>query len=485
MNLSKLIKSSSVYMIGDMSTKVLEFLLIPIYTTYLLPEEYGIISLATMIIGMMSIVFQTGQPAAAVRHHFEENNKESRDIRNGSIFLYLTIFPAIICSFIIFNGDRIFNVLFSEFKFFPYGFLTVIISYFASLPQLLLSLWKANQKPRYFAIFSFAHFLTSTILTLVFIVVLNKGAYGKLAGMTIAGFIFWVISIIILLRHIKISYSWLNLKKSLVFGVPLVFHALAGKILSLSDRYMIESFMDISSVGIYSLAYQLGSIMLYFSAAFDKAWVPFYYSSASNKNSNSLLSKIANNYMVLMISATFILSFFSEELNIIMSNQNYSDASGIIPIVSLGVLFNSLYYIPIKAFFYKNKTIFIPLFTVTAALVNIIFNIFLIPRYGIAGAAWATLIGYATMFFIVLFASQKIIKIQYDFKKILMFFFAYITIYCLFYIFISPLLLGMSFLLQLFGKIILVLAFLFLFIKFKMIDINEIRKIFRSIQHKK
>lgn len=479
--LIRLLKNTFFYSTEDILEKAVGFFLIPVYTAYLIPEEYGIIVMMSTFVSVLSTFYISGLQGAAVRYYFYYEEPEKRSSYYGALFTYLLIIPLFLSLPLLYFGEAIFSRAFQGIPFYPFGFMAVITAYFAGLLQLRLSLWVAGEKPLQTVIFNFSKFLLYLFLALFFVVGLRLGAYGKLLGGTITSGIFWLAGAIFLLKEVKPCISLDYIKKSLSFGLPLIPHTLALMVLSASDRYMLEYFMGLDHVGIYSLGYSLGSIIFFISLSFDKSWYPFFFSRVEKKEGKKIFSKIATYFFSFTMFATFILSIFAREIVSIMADPSYFEAYRVMPLVALGLMFNSFYLIPVKAVLYHNKTRLIPFITGAAALVNILLNLVMIPYMGIMGAAWATIVGYCFLFILVLIFSQGIYPINYEKKRLICFITVMGAAYAIYYAIFEHYLVNLSAVYMILLKgilVLLVLPVLYLLKFFEQEETDCLRRLF-------
>jgi len=417
--ISRILKNSAIYSVKDVFEKAAYLFLIPIYTTFLVPEEFGKVSLMLMLVSIVSVFLCIGQPNALMRFYYDFQSEERQEYL-GSVLLYLLVVPFTICVLLFSFGNSVFNLFFKNIEFVPYGFLAIVTAYFVVIPELLLALWRVKEKAKLYVLFSLVLFFSKELIALYLIIQVKWGAYGKLLGTAIAEGGSWLFVTIYLLKHIeKLKFSKTKLKQSLVFGLPLIPHILSAIILSVSDRYMLEHFTDLHQVGLYSLGYSIGSVALFVSTGFGQAWGPFFYSMADKKEAPQLFAQIATYFFGLVSLVTLALILFSKEIVSLLASSSYQEAHSVIPIVALGTFFSCLYNIPIYTVYFYKKTAAIPYITGTAAIVNILLNLWLIPVYGMIGAALATAISYGIMLVLVLIISERLFHIPYEICRIL------------------------------------------------------------------
>lgn len=210
---------------------------------------------------------------------------------------------------------------------------------------------------------------------------------------------------------IHISY-W---KYCLQLSLPLVIHNLSGVLLEQSDRIMLKSVAGESVVGIYSFCYTLAMPIVILINAMNSAWTPEYYllMSADKK------TEINQHYKRQMFLTTSICCGYilvvPEALKI-LATEEYWEGRPIISLVVISYFFRFLYLFPVNYEFYHKKTKYIAASTFVATLINICLNYILIPKYGMYGAAVATIVAYVFLFLIHEFMARKVIK-NFEFEK--------------------------------------------------------------------
>ncbi len=413
----KVLQNSALYSLRDVVEKTVAFFLVPVFTAYMAPEDFGIVSLMALFVSCGSFIFMAGLPNAIMRFSFEYRDRNLHEVITANI-LYLLIVPFLVVLFLTTFGEFLFRCCLGSVQFWPFGFLSLLTAYFTGIPQYILAYWRAQEKLKEYLTFSLGMSFFNTALVLVFVVLCKWGAYGKILGGTVATGVFCLVGLAFLAREFVPRVSFEKLKQTLFFGVPLVPHHLAMALLSLFDRYMLERLSDLSQVGIYSLGYSFGSVGLFASAGFGQAWGPYFYAIASKPDSPPFVSKIATYFLYGCGVITFALTICSREIVALLAADSYQAAYQVIPIVALGILFHCIYCIPVYTLYYFKRTSLIPILTGSAAALNVVLNYIFIPVWGIVGAAWATSVSYAAMLAVVLVVSQKLLYIPYEWARI-------------------------------------------------------------------
>lgn len=199
------------------------------------------------------------------------------------------------------------------------------------------------------------------------------------------------------------------IKKSLLWGIPLLFHTLATVVLTQSDRIVIRYMNDYASAGIYSIAVTLITIPLTLQTSLESAWAPWFYGKMKEKDYKSI-RKVNNLYIIIfgIIIAGFML--VSPEIIHIFTNKRYWDSIYCLIPLSISVFGEMLYCLPVNVEYYNKKTKYIMWGTISVTLVNIILDIGFVYVWGFVGAAYATAISKLLLFLFHFILAKRIDK---------------------------------------------------------------------------
>jgi O-antigen/teichoic acid export membrane protein len=398
---NKLISNAGVYIIGNMLQKALSFFLIPVYTRFLTPDDYGITGVATAVGSVLMIILGFGISSSVARHYFDyTDNPENQKSYITSTFIALIVGAGIITLLLNSFGDTIWGwMMGGNVPFSPYIRIVLWSGYAELLTQIPLTLYRTQQKARAFMIGQIGNFLLTLFFTILFVVVMRMGAKGVLLGSMVASAITAMILAVLLLRkwfsiHFNFSYVWI----ALVFGLPLVPHSLSAWIMVSVDRLLLESRVSLSELGLYNLGYQIGQVMMVLVTSINFAWSPYYYNLVkTDANATRRISQVSALYIAIMGAICLIGILFSPELLYIIAPRQYQMAARYVPLILFSYLFNGYYFFASMPLFYFKKTYLIPIATTVSAVLNILLNIWWIPMWGALGSAWATMVVYIMM----------------------------------------------------------------------------------------
>lgn len=386
-------KASLIYFIGNILLRSISFMTLPLFTRLMLPKDYGMYSLYTASLGILSI-FIGLQIQGTVNISYG-----SKDIKQFESYVSnITLFPLVgtlIGLLILVFVPKVTQLL--EVPSLIFGIMMMIQAFWSIVISIYQSELVIKKQPKKHLIFSVVTTLANVLFAISFVLALRDNTY---LGRVISGVISnALIGIYICIKFIP-RIDWNNLKKDwyegLKLSLPLIFHNLSNQILNVADRYMLSDWKGISEVAIYSFSYNLGSIINMIWLSINNAWVPWYFDQLKVKNM-ILIKEYSKQYIIFFIWLISCFLLVSPELVYFMGGREYTGGIYIVPLIGLGYFFVFYYSFYVNYQFYKQKTTLIPIATMGAAVINIILNIWLIPRLGVMGAALTTAISYFLM----------------------------------------------------------------------------------------
>ncbi len=208
-------------------------------------------------------------------------------------------------------------------------------------------------------------------------------------------------------QHIFAGPSIKVAKQSLLFGMPLVLHVLAGASLGQLDKLMIGNMLDATSLGLYAFLNSLASGVFFVFAVFNITYETRIYQSKDAVAAESMMSDMLKYSVGIAMVLLAAVNIGLSPLLIFLDKAAYFDAH-VLAILSVAYLVYPLYLQANVRFIHAKQTRWIPLMTGLAALVNVAANLILIPLMGIQGAAWSTLLSYAVLVMFAQFTSRRI-----------------------------------------------------------------------------
>lgn len=423
MSLRALLRGSVLYSIGNLLPRVGAFVLLPIYTAALSPGAFGQFSLLLSVAGVLGVIVRLGLDSALMRLHFDLDDRERR-----ALYSTLALATAIVAlAVLVVTGAAaapFFEDLFAGAQFWPLGLVTLALTFLLALGYIPLTFLRASQLPGRFVLLTGTSFLLGLAATIVFLTVLHLGTAGALLGQVVAAAAVALAAVGVFTRLGVAAPRPKLLRRSLVFGLPLVPHALSGWVLNVSDRWLIAlltaggSAAAASAVGIYAFGYVIGQAVSLVAFSVNAAWVPFFYQQGETPAGPRILREATTLSAIGLSLLAAGVGLLAPELVVLLGGDRWgaaaADAAKVTVVVAYASTLYGLYYMVVSAIFLVRRTARLPLITIFAGAVNVGLNVVLIPRIGIMGAAWATLGGYAVLAAVTVWYARRVYDLRLD-----------------------------------------------------------------------
>jgi O-antigen/teichoic acid export membrane protein len=388
------------------------------------PEDYGIVGYLQVYSQVMATVLMFGFHGAQTRYFYEfKEDKEKIGRFLFSMNAYLFVVLLFICLSLSLGGRYLYHYFSIEgIPYHPYIPIIIWTVFFQIFNQMVTSYYLASKEYKKCAVLQILLFLGTTSAVIFFVVYREQGALGQLLGLLCGQILFFIFFYGPYARKFIYKFSWNSVKICLAFGIPIVFHLLAGVIHNSIDRVILEKYVSISELGIYTLGYQIGMIMSVITTSVNKAWQPNYFEFMSSHMLKE--QKLFENrrmfafWMIGVGSICLTGMLWAKEFLALLTPEKFHASSEVVPIILFGYLFQGLYFLAVSTLFQFKKTKFLPFITVSSAIVNICLNFIFIPKYGIYGAAYATVISFSFQAFVVYYVSKKLFNPKYEYIPI-------------------------------------------------------------------
>ncbi len=425
-NIKRLARHSAIYGLGHILSRGIGFLLLPIYTNYLTPEQYGLFALAFSYLVILNIFYYHGIDSAFLRFyilHDAEHRTEPEVIFSTAFYSLIATGAMLTLAGVLFAETLAGLILDTEGAgpILRYVHLILLLDTAAIIPFLTL---RAQEKSVQFGLLKGLNVLVTLGLNVYFIIFLNRGIEGIFLANLYAS-AFTLLTLLPVLRHsLRFAFSLPVWKELLRFGLPYLPTTLSVVLMDVSDRFILEYFTDDSVVGVYSAGYRLAMIMALMVAAFRFAWHPFFLSTAGEPGAPKLFARIFTYFMLAAAILYLGLFWFLEDFIRIRIGSGYLFGEAywagidLIPILMLAYILFGAYAIFVAGVHISKKTRLLPVFSLLGALVNIIGNMLFIPIWGMYAAAWVTVAGYAVMTASLYFVVQSFYPVPYEFRRV-------------------------------------------------------------------
>lgn len=417
-----LLVHSSIYGLGKVIGQVVSFILLPLYTRYLTPADYGTLETIDVSSGVIGIIVTIGIARALSRFYYESDKEQERNKVVSTTYLTYFALALFALPFVLFLSGPLSHILLGSDiyqSYFQIGLFTMLIGATCDIGMIYLRLIK---KPLVFISITLTRMILSIVLNIFFIVYLNKGVLGILYSSLIVGVLFATGTTVVILKRTRLGFS-ANLSMQLLrYGLPVIPSNLGNTIVKQSDKYFVLYLTSVADMGIYSLALKMGNaVHNLLTIPFNMAYIPRRFEIMKRENAQETLSRIFTYYFFLAGYVGLMLSVLIPEVLHIMVTPKFLKAGEIVPLVVLSMVIFGTHYHFDFGILYSKKTKYLSYIGLSCAAVQIGLNYLLIRRYGFFGAVWSSTISLVLQASLLYIVSQKLYPIKYEFRRILFF----------------------------------------------------------------
>lgn len=414
-------KQTAIYGLSNIFVKAAGLILIPIYTSSLSVSDYGMLAMFEIITQFFVGVISFSLPTAVLRLGSDTENKKTQNKIYFTANMLLLAFTAVFLMIVFPLNSWFSKVVFHSphyGTYFKIAFVSIALEMFGLMPMQLLRL---REKSVQYLIYFALKLVAMVGFVWFFVAFKNMGVYGALLGILFANATLLVATLPIQIQNLNIKFDKKAARELYTFGAPLIFMTAAATILNITDRVIIERFGSLSDLGVYTLAFKIGSLSnLLIIGTFALGFLPIAFKKFGDENFNRFFSKMFTYFMVLCIVLTLGISLFGKEGIKILSSENpdYWIAIILVPFIAFVFLFKALQTYLSYVFFLIKKTKYHAYVTVFGLVINLALNLALIPFFGMYGAIAATGLSYILMSIYTYRLAQGKYHIEYEFKRI-------------------------------------------------------------------
>lgn len=390
------LKSFSVYTFVGFLNAGVGFLLLPVLTAYLTPADYGIVSLVNVYVSvLMPIVGLSTAGYITVEYYNPKLPKE----QFSSLFSSVRLIPL--------AGILLVGLVFvAGYSFLPKLMELPTMAYWLVIPLTIFSLYSSNFSSFLIATKKAGLFAATTVgkigleitVTLSLVIGLGLNWEGRIHSALIAGFVLSMISVIFYRRWGLLSWkiSRDQIRLAILFGTPLIMHQIGKFVINQSDRLFLAKMTSIDEMGVYSVGYQVGTVILILVTAFSNFFSPFLYErlARNQEKDKREIVRMSYGFLIGAMISVIVLTLLTPLLFSWFINERYAGAVNYVFWVGLGYFFWGIYTIFSGYIFYHKATWVLGRLAIVNVGLNLLFNYFFIKEWGPMGAAYATCLSY-------------------------------------------------------------------------------------------
>ena len=420
--LHELAKHTLIYGSGYVTMAAVSFLLTPVYTHHLSPSEFGLLALMLVLYGLMSQVYDLGFTNSVGRFFFdttEEGSETSLDSMRTTSVAFMVVYGGVLTALLWLFAPAVSDLLTQSAAHANLVRIVAITLYVEALAIPPLTLIRMQARSRLFVAISVGRFAAMLSLNLLFVVILNEGVRGILLGNAIASSVVLVFLARDYVHAAGRRPSRRVLREMLAFGLPYFPVLVSAWLIDASDRYLLELFRTRAEVGQYALAYRIGAVMQIAVAAFSMGWAPLRYQIYTRSDAKEVYRRLTKYYVVAVTVLGVGIGAFAPEIVAAVSPPSYEPATPVVPLILLAYATYGLFLMMATGMGITKQTTPLAWIGAGGAIANVGINLFIIPKFGMQGAALTTIFAYVIMVCGAWFYSQRAYPIPYEWGRML------------------------------------------------------------------
>ena len=415
--LKRLARHSAIYGIGGLVSRILAVVLLPLYTHYLPPSAYGKVEIVTAATAVAAIVLQMGISSEFFRFYFDTTDPDRRRVVVRTSFWFTMGMSTLGLALGLAFANPIGHAL--QLGHDPTLVRAGAVGLWAQTNfQQLTALFRVEERSVAYAIASLANVLITIVAMVVFVAVLHRGAVGLVVGNFVGTLVVYVVLVAYRSEQLGRQFDRQLLRSMQRFGLPLVPAALALWAITFIDRLFVAHYKGNAEVGVYSVAVKVGSVVMFAMIAFQTAWPAFAYSIEDDRQAKRTYSFVLTYLLTFASWLSLALGALAPWLVSLLANAKYHRADKGVALVAFAFAFYAGYTVLAIGSGRARRTQLNWLVTGAGAAANIALNFWLIPRWGMVGAAISTAAAYVVLFAGMTLYSQSVYPVPYQWRRV-------------------------------------------------------------------
>ncbi|MBD3402456.1 oligosaccharide flippase family protein [candidate division GN15 bacterium] len=427
-----LARHGSIYGLANILDRLVSFIMIPVYTRFLTPADYGVLELIYMTSSVIAMVIGMRIEAAVSRFYFDydESDQAGRNKVISSGFLGYGGLAALLVVALLPLSSTFARVILDSPEFSSYFVVALITIAVGLIIPIGNAYFRVRMQSKMFLFFRVSNTILTLGLNIYFVVFAKWGVYGILVATLISHSLLGAVMLLLILSRTGLKVDFRLVWEMVKFGLPLIPSNIAAYAVHSSDRYFIKEYVTMSAAGLYSLGYKIGGLVNQFvTAPFNLVWTPRRFETFSREDSERIYARIFTYFVTLALFVGLMISVLSKEIIKIMATEPFWPAYKVVPIIVLAYIIFSFHYHFNIGILMEKKTKYLAYVNVSNGVLNIGLNFALIPTIGIWGAAIATVLCFIFKVSLTYYYSNRFFPIRVEWFRVAILFATAISLY--------------------------------------------------------
>jgi O-antigen/teichoic acid export membrane protein len=416
--IKRLGKHSAIYGFGGLIQRVVAVLLLPVYTRYLSPSDYGAIEALVALSAVIFALLRAGIQSSFFRFYFDAEGERRRlTVVRTSFWFTMGTATAALFGGLVFAGP-IAHALYGSTEHTDLV-RAAFVGLWASMNyDQLTALFRVEERSVSYAAASLTNVLLTVGATILLVVVFDKGPLGVLVGNFSGTLAVYAVLLAYRRTQLGLEFDRAVFRRMTAWGMPFVPSVIALNAIDFSDRFFLVRLRDQHELGLYAIGMRISAALLFLLAAFRTAWPAFAYSIRDDDEAKRTYGFVLTYVTFFSSWAALGLGLCSPWLVRLLTTPDFYGGSRVVALLAFAFVIFGAYVIVVTSIGRAGRRGSNWIVTGAAALLNVVLNLILIPPYGMTGAAISMVASYFAMFLGITWKAQRVFRVHYQWRRV-------------------------------------------------------------------
>jgi len=416
--LKELARHSAIYGLGSIVARILGVLLLPLYTRYLTPGDYGLIETLVALSAVLSALVAQAMKSAFFRFYFDSTEESRRLLVVRTAFWYVMAASTVVLVLGVVLAQPISWILFGTSDHAGLVMAAFVGLWAAMNYEQMTSLFRVEQRSTAYVAATLANVGVTIAATVLLVVAFDQGPLGVIVGNFTGTLLIYAALLVYSRRRLGLQFDRRLYRAMNRFGLPLVPSALALWLTNFSNRFFLVKLADPHEVGLYSIGARIASAILLLLTAFRMAWPAFAYSIEDDREAQRTYSFVLTYVVFVTCWLALALGLLAPWIVRLIATAPFYPAEDVVAPLAFGTAAFGAYVVVQIGTGRARRTGTNWAVTGFGALVSVVLNLLLIPPFGRQGAAIATLAAYTLLFVAMAWRANRVFPVSYQWRRV-------------------------------------------------------------------
>jgi len=407
-SVGRLFKNATIYGIGQFIVSVISFASDPILSYLLSRADFGLLGLTRTTTNLLASGYRLGLDGAVSRMYFDverDPNAQRRAFGTVNAFLLAWAFLLTVAQELF--GPAIYARVFNGVPYSPYGRFVAYALVCNTLVAVAQTVWSAQERAKKLVGVRIVTALLMNAIMFGLLALSKLGVLSVYIAQAVGPTIMLWVHLAFAYRSFGFAFDLKLLRQALGFGLPMVVHLSSHWALETADRLLVEKFLGRDAVGLYTVAYGSTTTLFMINQSVNAAYVPQFMRAYGKQGEEGFVGRSITLFLLTIVAATLGFVIFAPTVVRALYSARFTEAAPLTSLLSLAAPLHALYLVHVGVLFRLSRTRIIPVLTFIAGVANVGLNIWWLPRFGLVGAVWATLVGYGVLALVFYFGARS------------------------------------------------------------------------------